>query len=194
MSLTGGEQAGVIGVGAVFILAFGGGIWRVASLRGDVGARWADRVAFAVAALDAKTIRQLEQLRGEVDELLPKGEFDPSQAIADPASLSESAEKAVKFQRSRNRMQSAIVGLRRVGRAVLVALTGALAGTAALTAHYGELWNWAPLRLMGLILLAVSIGSLVIVTIAYVVLLDRLASDEDRAGTAGHVEPTIAPS
>jgi hypothetical protein len=197
MNLTGGEQAEIIGVGAVFILAFGGGIWRVATLRGDVGARWSERVDLAVAALDAKTFSRLEQLRGEVDELLPKDEFgndvfDPAQAIADPTSLSESAAEAVKLQRSRNRMKSAIAGLRRVGRAVLVALAGALVGTAA-TIYYSELWNATALKLIGWVLLGVSIASLIAVTIVYVVLLDWLATDEGLAGTAGHVESTNPP-
>jgi hypothetical protein len=198
MNLTGGEQAEIIGVGAVFILAFSGGIWRVATLRGDVGARWSERVGLAVAALDAKTFSRLEQLRGEVDELLPKDEFgndvfDPAQAIADPTSLSESAAEAVKLQRSRNRMKSAIAGLRRVGRAVLVALAGALVGTAAATIYYGELWNATALKLIGWVLLGVSIASLIAVTIVYVVLLDWLATDEGLAGTAGHVESTNPP-
>jgi hypothetical protein len=189
MTLTEGEQAAIIGVGALFVLAFAGGIWRVATLRGDVGARWAERVDFAVAALDAKTIQQLERLRDEVDELLPEGVFDPSQAIADPEPLNESAEVAVKLHRSRNRMKMAIAGLRRVGRAVLMGLTGALVATATLTVYYGQLLHWTVLKFSGLGVLAISILSLIAITIFYVVFLDWLASDEDLAGTAGHTGP-----
>jgi hypothetical protein len=190
MSLSAGDQATIIGVGLAGVLAFGAGVWRAASLRGDVNARWAARVDFAVAALDEKTIRHLEALRDEVGAVLPEGEFDPAQAIADPAPLSRTAERAVSLHRTRIRMQSAIAGLMRIGRAVIGGLTGMLLGTACATAHYAELWDWAPLEPVGLILLGASAVFLLGVAARYVVLQDRLASAENLAGTAGKAEQT----
>jgi hypothetical protein len=190
MSLSAGDQAQVIGVGVAGVLAFGAGVWKAGSLRGDVNARWAARVDFAVAALDEKTIRQLEALRDDVDAVLPEGEFDPAQAIADPAPLSKSAEQAVNLHRTRIRMESAIADLMRIGRAAVGGLTVMLLGTACATAHYAELWGWVPLEPAGLILLCGSAVFLLGVAARYVVLQDRLASAEDLAGTAGKAEQT----
>src|ERR1700677_2351069 len=152
MSLSAGDQAQVIGVGVALLIASGAGVWKVATLRGNVNARWAARVAFAVAALDEKTIRQLQLLRDEVDAVLPEGAFDPGQAIADPGPLSSLAEEAVDLQRTRRRMQSSITGLMRIGRAAVAGLAAFFLGTACTTAHYAELWDWRPLQVGGLIL------------------------------------------
>jgi hypothetical protein len=190
MSLSAGDQAQTIGVGVALLIASGAGVWRVATLRGNVNARWAARVAFAIAALDEKTIRQLQLLRDEVDAALPEGAFDPGQAIADPAPLSIRAEEAVRLQRTRRQMQSSIAGLMRIGRAAVVGLTAFFIGVACTTAHYAELWDWTTLRLGGLILVGGSALFLVGVTATYVLLEDRLASAEALAGTAGQVERT----
>lgn len=202
MSLTAGDQAQIIGVGVAGALAFGAGVWKAGSLRGDVNARWAARVDFAVAALDAKTIQKLQALRDEVGEVLPEERtsddperldtFDPSQAIADPAPLSERAAEAVNLHRTRTRMESAISGLMRIGRAAVGGLAGMLVGTACATAHYAELWNWLPLEVAGLGLLAASTLLLLAVATTYLVLLDRLATAEALAGTAGQAEQTSA--
>lgn len=91
MSLSADDQAQIIGIGAVVLLGLCGGIWRTATLRGDQNARWASRVDLAVAALDEKTITQLELLREEVNKALPPPEeqpgFSPLAVIADLAPL-----------------------------------------------------------------------------------------------------------
>lgn len=185
MSLSAGDQAQIIGIGAVLLLGLGGGIWRTATVRGDQAARWSARVALAVAALDAKTIQQLEKLRAEVDAVLPEGEFNPSQVIADPAPLSESAELAVELHRGSRRMDVALRNLLTTGRVIVGSLAGLFLGVALTTIHYAELWNWAPLRIIGLTIDGIS-GLLLIGTAsAYAVLQDRLASAEQLAGTAG---------
>lgn len=167
MSLSAGDQAQVIGVGVALLIASGAGVWRVATLRGNVNARWAARVAFAVAALDEKTIRQLQVLRDDVDAVLPEGAFDPGQAIADPAPLSTRAEEAVSLHRTRRHMQSSISGLMRIGRAAVAGLTAFFVGVACTTAHYAELWDWRVLGLAGFILVGGSAVFLVGVTATY---------------------------
>jgi hypothetical protein len=185
MSLSAGDQTQIISIGTVLLLGLGGGIWRTATVRGDQNARWAARVDLAVAALDAKTIQQLEILRAEVDAALPEGEFNPSQVIADPAPLSQSAERAVDLHRASRRMDTALRHLLTTGRLIVSGLTGLFVGIACTTTHYAELWSWAPLRVIGLVLVGIS-GFLLIGTCgAYVVLQDQLASAEQLAGTAG---------
>jgi|GEM_PF-6770362 len=188
MSLAAGDQAQIIGVGVAALFALGAAIWKTASLRGDVNARWARRVDFAAAALDEQTIRELEALRDEVDAVLPEGAFDPVQAIADPAPLSRRAERAVGLHRTRTRMESAVGGLMLLARAAIGALGTMALGTACATAHYAELWGWPPLGPAAFALLAVSFASLVVIGGRYIVLQDRLASAEERAGTAGRAE------
>lgn len=190
MSLSAGDQAQIIGVGVAVLVACGAGIWRVATLRGDVNARWAARVDFAVAALDEKTIRKLQALRDDVDAALPEDAFDPGQAIADPAPLSRRAEEAVSLHKTRQHMQSAIAGLMKIGRAAIGGLTGIFMGAACATAHYAELWDWSPLQAVGVLLLGGSALFLLGVTATYIVLQDRLASAEALAGTAGQAERT----
>lgn len=188
MSLSAGDQAQVIGVGVAGLLAFGAGLWRAASLRGDMNARWRMRVQLATAALDEKTIRQLEAVRAEVDRVLPEGEFDPTGVIADPAPLSGLAESAVDLHRASLRMNSSLERLVAIGRVAVVGLVGMLVGTAGATAHYAELWNWAPLRALSLAILGLSALLLIGVASGYAYLQDRLASAEELAGTAGQAE------
>lgn len=188
MSLDAGDQATIIGIGLASLVALGGGVWKAASLRGDVNARWARRVDFATAALDEKTIAELERLRDDVDEVLPEGPFDPSQAITDPAPLTKRAERATELHRVRVRMEKCVGRLMLVGRLTVAALIVLIVGAIAATLHYAELVHWGRLRTISLIFLAVGVAMLVAVGAAYIVLQDQLASGEDQAGTAGRAE------
>jgi hypothetical protein len=185
MSLSAGDQAQIIGIGTLLLLGLGGGVWRTATVRGDQAARWTSRVDLAVAALDAKTIQQLERLRAEVDSVLPETEFSPSQVIADPAPLSQSAERAVELHRASRGMNAALRRLLITGRLIIGGLAGLFFGIACTTAHFAELWNWTPLRAIGLA--ADGVFGLVLIgtAVVYVLLQDRLASAEQLAGTAG---------
>lgn len=185
MSLSAGDQANVIGIGSLLLLGVGGGIWRTATLRGDQNARWAARVDLAVAALDVKTIQQLEKLRTEVDAVLPTDAFDPSQAIADPAPLSQSAKRAAELHATRVQMESALTYLLTIGRVVVIGLVSLFFGIGCATIHYAELWNWGPLRAVGFVFLGVSALLLLGACGTYIFLQDRLASAEQLAGTAG---------
>jgi hypothetical protein len=119
-----GDQATIIGVGAAVLLAAGGGIWRAASLRGDLNARWRRRVDFAVARLDELIIAELRMLRDEVDTVLPEPQdFDPVLVLADPAPLSKRAAHVVKLYRTRQHMERDLARSRSVGIALITALS-----------------------------------------------------------------------
>jgi hypothetical protein len=201
MSLAAGDQAQIIGVGLAAVFALGAAIWKTASLRGDVNARWARRVDFAAAALDVKTIRELERLRDEVDQVLPAEQrpedlaedparppFDPARVIADPSPLSKRAEKAAHFHRVRTRMEAAVAGLMRVGRAAVATLGVMALGCCGTTVHYAELVTWRLIGPVSLALCGISLCVLIAIGATYVVLQDRLASAEELAGTAGRAE------
>jgi|SRR6185312_4371826 len=183
-----GEQAQVVGIGVAALIATSVGIWKTASLRGDVNARWAGRIAFARAALDDKTIRTLETLRSSLDEVLPFGAFDPGQAIADPGPLSEQAAEAATFYRTRQRMASALGILMQVGRGVLGALSLLALGICFATLDYAELWRGSAVRWIGLVLLALAALLLTALGGVYIALQERLASAERLAGTAGRTD------
>jgi hypothetical protein len=187
LTLSPGDEAAIIAVGVGALLAVGAGIFKVAALRGDMNTKWARRVDFAVAALDEKTIAELEQLRDDVEDILPAGPggFDPAQAIANPAPLFVRAEHTVKYYRARARMEKDLVRLRRLGPVLVCALTGVEIAAAILTVFYGELLLWAWLEACGLIVLGVAVVAVIAATATYAVLHHRLAGGEILAGTGG---------
>lgn len=186
MSLHTGDEAAIIGLGVGVILTVGAGIFKASTLRGDINSRWTRRVSFAIVALDEKTISELEQLRDDVDDVLPGGHgFAPAQAIANPAPLSARAETTVKYYRARTRMERDFHLLRRLCPSLVVALAAVELAALILTLFYAELVTWGWLRPCGLILLAGAAAALVVATCVYVVLQHRLASAEILAGTGG---------
>lgn len=183
-SLTPGDQAAIIGVGAAVLLAVAGALWRSASLRGDMNARWNKRVDFAVARIDELIGVELRVLRDEIDAFLPSTEnFDPMQVIADPALLSKRAAHVVKLYRIRERMESDLARSRSVGPVLLVALSCMGLGTACLTGFYGELAEGVALRVSGLNLICLGVFLLTVTTAVFVFFQHRLSSGEIEAGT-----------
>jgi len=188
LNLSAGDEAGIIAVGAGVIVAAGAGIFKAASLQGDMNTKWSRRVDFAVAALHEKTIAELEQLRDDVDDILPAGHggFDPSQAIANPDPLFARAESTVSYYRARTMMEKDFMRLRGLCPTFVAALAGVVIAVAILTVFYLELLHWGWLRSCGLIVLGIAGAVLVLVTAGYVALHYRLARAEILAGTGGY--------
>jgi len=182
--LTPGDQATIIGVGAAVLLAVSGGVWRAASLRGDLNARWKKRVDFAMARIDELIGSELKVLRGEIDAFFPTPErFDPVQVVADPALLSQRAAHVVKLYRIRQHLESDLAHSRSVGPAAILALTCLGLGAVSLTAFYGELVTGDFLREGGLALVILGALLLVVVTAVYAFFQHRLSTGEIEAGT-----------
>lgn len=188
MSLKTGDLAAIVAVGVGALLVIGGGIFRAATIRGDMNARWTRRVAFATAALDEKTISELEQLRDEVDRILPEGPFNPAQALADPAPLSERAERTTKYYRARRRMEGDLALLRKLGPVIVAGLVSLEVAAAILTAFFAEFLTWDWLRSTGLVLLGLAILVLVLAAGTFVVTMHRLTTGEVLAGTGGQAD------
>jgi hypothetical protein len=182
--LTPGDQATIIGVGAAVLLAVAGGIWRAASLRGDLNARWKKRVDFAIARIDELIGVELKVLRDEIDAFLPTPErFDPVQVVADPALLSQRAAHVVKLYRIRQHLGNDLAHSRSVGPILIAALGCLGSGAVFLTAFYGELLAGDALRVAGLALVIFGAIMLVAVTAVYAFFQHRLSTGEIEAGT-----------
>jgi hypothetical protein len=188
LTLDAGDQAQILGVGAAVLLALSASIFKTSSLRGDMNSKWSRRVALAVSALDEKLISGLEQLRDDVNDLLPAETFDPAEAIVDPGPLARRAERTVSFHRARIRMGGDLRHLRDVCPAFVAALTGLWLAALGLTASFGELVGWDWIRPLGLVVGAIMLVVLILALIAYGVLNHRLANAEILAGTGGKLE------
>jgi hypothetical protein len=178
-------QATVIGVGSAAMLVLSGGAWRAASFRGDMNRRWSRRVDFTIAALDEKTVSELEALRDDVNTLLPTARFNPSEAIVDPSPLARRAGLAAKLHRVRERMTSDFRWLLRLGPVLISALAIFDAAVAGATVFYSQIWHWHLLKLIALLGLALGAGGLLTAGAAYVFLQHRLSGAELMGDTGG---------
>jgi hypothetical protein len=187
VSLSDSDPAGIIAVGAGTLLVLSGAAFKAVNLRGDANSKWSSRIDLAVVALDEKTVAELKALRAEIDDLVPDDDapFDPAQAIIDPAPLSERVERTAKFYRARVRMENDLDRVRRLGRVFVFLLLLLMISVAMLTIHYAELFDWSWARTAGLAAGAVSVALLIFAGAVYGVCMDRLASGEILADTAG---------
>jgi hypothetical protein len=184
-SLTPGEQATIIGIGLALLTAVSGGIWRSASLRGDVNMRWKRRVDFAVARLAELIVNELATLRSEVDELLPSpGSFDPATVVEDPSSLSDRAAHIAKLGRIRQRMEDDLSKARAVGPFIMAALIVLWLGVLVGTVDYAEIERSSGLRDVALVLSGVGFVGLCCAAAIHVRFQLRLSAGEIAAGTA----------
>ena len=186
MSISGGDQAAIIGVGSAVVLVLAGGLVKAASLRGDMNQKWSSRIDLAAVALDEKTVFELKQLRDEIDTVMPADDalFEPGQAIADPSPLSARVEKTAKFYRARVRMEKDLRRLVGLGRVAVGALTGLIIAVLFLTLHYAELSGWRWMRWAGFGLGTVATVILIAVGLVYTVCVDQLSSSEILAESA----------
>jgi hypothetical protein len=186
LSISGGDQAAIIGVGSAVVLVLAGGLVKAASLRGDMNQKWSSRIDLAAVALDEKTVFELKQLRDEIDTVMPADDalFEPGQAIADPSPLSARVEKTAKFYRARVRMEKDLRRLVGLGRVAVGALTGLIIAVLFLTLHYAELSGWRWMRWAGFGLGTVATVILIAVGLVYTVCVDQLSSSEILAESA----------
>lgn len=196
MSLSGGDQAAVVALGATILLATGGGIFKAVNLRGDSNRKWSSRIDLAAGALDEKTVAELQVLRSDIDGLLPEAgsplepgpPFDPAQAIVDPSPVSERVERVAKYYRVRVRLQKDLERVLALGRVFVVGLVTLAIGVASLTLFFAELETWKGLSVAGFILGGVGLATLILAMIGYGICVDRLAGAEILADTASQGE------
>lgn len=188
MSLSVEEQTAIILGGGTALLILGGATFKAASLRGDINAKWSSKVAIAVTALDEKALKALRDLRDEIDQALPKT-FEPAEMTLDPAPLSDRVEETSRYHRARQRMERNLKRCRGLGRALVAGLILLMVGVLLLTLHYSQLAEsdltfWAGVLIGGFAVAEIGSSG-----IAYIVLEDRLTSDEILADTASQVVP-----
>lgn len=187
MSLTAGDQAAIIAVGAAVLLGIATAIVKAVNIRGDSNDKWSSRIDLAAGALDEKTVAELAILRTEIDSVLPDPDapFEPAQAIVDPSPLSARVEKTAKYYRARIRLKKDLDRVLRMGRMFVAGLVILAIGVVLLTTYFAELLNWPWARPVGFGFGGLGALTLVLAMAIYGVCVDRLAGAEILADTAG---------
>ena len=175
-----GDPASVVGVGLAVLLVLGTGMWKAASLRGDLNRTWSKRVDAATAALTDRAIDELRALRAETDRRLGD-EDDPNPpllAAADPAPLIVRAEAVARFNRTGQRLRSHLDRLLLIAPYIVPVLVIAALGTVALTLFYAEIIDRRWVRVVGLIASALGFVLLVLLFGTYLSAQHRLSGAE----------------
>lgn len=83
------DRLAVLSLGAACMVPALGLLWKTCSLRGDVFAKWAERVDIAYAGLSEHAVLLLRQLKNDIDSLLgdPEANFIPDLVVGDPGPL-----------------------------------------------------------------------------------------------------------
>jgi len=83
------DRLAALSLGAACIVPALGLLWKSSSLRGDVFAKWAERVDIAYAGLSERAVLLLRQLQNDIDSLLgdPETNFIPDLVVEDPGPL-----------------------------------------------------------------------------------------------------------
>ena len=163
------------------LIALGAATWKAASMRGSQHENWSTRVSVLKAGLDEKAIRELENLRGNIDELLGAEDDAPVAAIADPASLLQSVRRFDKMMRVHKRVDSHFRWLLRLGNflviAMLLMIVGVVGGVLILSNLVNITWLWSG----SLVLLGLGFTLTVVCFFVYWTLQNKLSNAEELA-------------
>lgn len=156
------------------------GIWRTATLRGDVTSEWGPRADVAHAELTDRATQELTAMQREITDLLGAGlsMSVPFAASIDPGLL---ANRAQAFQRAlsmRARLGRDFRWLQKIGPAMVGGFALYAVGWLFATTFYSELWIVHWFRFAGLGLGGLGLFGLVILLAMYVRLEHRLSSAE----------------
>lgn len=184
MPLSNGEQIGAVGTGAAILLAALGGAVKASSLRGDIHNKWQRRVQFSDSALEEQQVDALNELRQELEAVLPQGTDAVAISTFDPTPLAGRTSHIAKLHGARARMERAFRLLRKLDNVLLpLFVLGAIA-VVFLTLHYGEVsgadWLRPARQLTGI----TAAAGLLLAGAAYAVLYRILANGQILSGWA----------
>jgi hypothetical protein len=165
--------------------------WKASNLRGDIGARWSERVNIVHAGLHERAVEELTRLQVATEEMLggAAGAFSPVAVWADPAPIVERANRCAEILRTREKLHSWLRRHRRNGSLLIPIVATYVIGWAAVTLvvvkpvswHWTH-WRW--IKTAGLSMGAASIVAALLVYAAYTYYESKLASAEESASGA----------
>lgn len=142
-----GVDVQVVALGAALVTASGAGTWKAASLRSDTIAKYRPRMDLARAGLDERAADALRRLALRTNRFLgDDGEFDPLQAIVDPAELRVYVDDFGAALAARQALPRCYRNLLRVGPALMVLLGLAIPALVVAFSYYA---GWTRARLVG---------------------------------------------
>jgi len=173
-------DAGVVGLGVVLVLAFGGAAWRAGSLRSDIVEKYQPRVGVAQAGLDVMARDGLQRLASNVATALGGLDdgFNPSEAIVDPTELRDLVNGIAAALEARERLPIYFRWMLGVGPKLVAFLT--LVASSTLVA-FSYLSGWLRTRDLAYVGLYGMLGfgiCAVLTAGSYIVLLHRFSSAE----------------
>jgi hypothetical protein len=140
-----------------------GGLWKAASMQGDLNDKWHDRVALAFNGLSEKAVDELIKIQTIAADRLggPGTAFDPSQVVRDPSELSSRMDRFRRLLRVRDRVRPRFrhllwVGPWLVGSFLLYVIT-----VVSLGAYTGKLTTRHYVEVLGVVCGTITVVALV---------------------------------
>ena len=169
----------VIAPAIILFLAIAGGLWKVASFRGDVFEKWSSRTDLARAGLTEKAAEELRRLHRKIGDLLGAGgQFDPAKAVAEPAELLSSVLHFKELLQAREGSEKWLNLLLRLDKILISALIALAVGdvlTALCLLEVLLSWKWV---IVAVFLDVASVPILVGCWIAYYISMRHLSQVE----------------
>ena len=169
----------IFSVGSAFVLGFGGGLFRAATLRASIHREWVDHKNRCIVGLDDVAWNALFAIHAQVGGYLePEKEFWPKGPPLDPAALQTLVDEFSRALRWKNRIQMDVDRLLSIGLLLVVAFgLGMVAVGFVLLSH-----AWSPqnltLAVIGYFLFAIALTALAVIYGLYVFLRHRLTNTE----------------
>jgi hypothetical protein len=176
LNLDHAELFAVLGVAGI------GGLWKAATLRGDMREKWAPRVADAEAGLADRATTEAVAMQSEIADVIgSRPGALPRLATLDAAPLAKQAAEFQKTLTMGSRVPNDFRRLLRLGPFAVAFAVFFLFGLAAVFVDNSELLTSPILRVGGLVVGLGAAGLGVLLLSAYVVLNQRLSGAEIRA-------------
>lgn len=176
----------IVSIGTIVLLSTIAGIWRAATLRGDMNEKWGHRVQVVKAGLDEAASKRLINLRRQIDDFFsPDGQLSRSGVLADPSLLRASVAEFQKCLNARERLDRRFRILLGIGPLLTAGLIifafAVIVGILYSLGVYDTRWVFLAILVFGIL----SMSGCLISLGFYIFIQHKLASAEILADSAG---------
>ena len=154
--------------------------WKASSLRGDIGARWTERVDISHARLHQRAVSELQALQQEIGDVLGVSAI-PGEVVVDPGPILDRVRGCAEILRVRDRVRARLRRHRRNGSFLLPIVVVYVIGWAAVTIYVTKAVSWHWLKEGGIGVCAAAIIAAIIVFAIYTYYESRLTAAEELA-------------